>query len=251
MVTRSSFFCPPRTTSTVLITLSVLISCADPSALKPIPQPELEGPRGQVTSPGPWLIKAFLPRAPSEAQVELEQEVAPGAWETLEPPRLTQSPQVSLWLGTLPTLSEGRALRYRLLDEANGAPSLSPPWRSVLYLSADSRSVAAPVCTVSLIEPRPDQVLNDRSDVGQAAGLQYKFVAGLRGAEETSDEQPSAIKLTVNLAGAHERAYMSLSEGGRAVFSSVTLTAGQQQARVEGFTSQGAYCQRQVTLHVD
>jgi hypothetical protein len=44
---------------------------------------------------------------------------------------------------------------------------------------------------------------------------------------------------------------MSLTERGLAAFPSVSLNAGVQRARLEGFSPSGAYCVTQLLIEVD
>jgi len=239
--------------ATLLCALIIALSsvrCAEPlpPLSAPPPEWELEGPRGQVDSPGPWLIRAFLPRDPSEVSVLVERKESDGEWVELPSPPLIQSLQSAVWLATLPLLSEGETLRYQLSGQSVGEGL----WREVSYHSPGERARDVTACSVSIIEPRPDQVLSARDDVGQASGVQYTLIAQLSGGEGAQREALSgAVKLSVNLDSERARRYMSLSAGGRASFPSVTLQPGRQSARVEGFMSSGAYCERTFTLQVD
>jgi len=247
---------PQALTAVSSVLALVLSACQAPGLPQPpSARPELEGPQGQVAQSGPWLLKALIPSPRPETPIIVLVErwdEGSESWQELTELNLIESSRARLWLGALPELSAEEAIRYRLpLDGSS-----EQPWREVTWIPDLSREEVPVSCELSFLQPRESQRLSaEADDIGQPAGLQYPFEAYIveRGPDgrERDDERASALKLTVNINSAQELSHMSLTERGLAAFPSVSLNAGVQRARLEGFSPSGAYCVTQLLIEVD
>ena len=236
-------------------TITLVVACGDQATLSPPqPSPELEGPRGQVTSAGPWVVRAFLPDADPSVSLALELSLEEGEWEVLPPLTLSPSARPELWLAALPLLSPERSLRYRLStrEETLGGPYA---WRELSFSPRGPVDNEQSSCELTLLDPQAEQLLNSGDDAGQASGLQYRILAALTVHTPQTDALPDAIthavKLSVNLDTDREQIVMELTEGGLVALPPVTLIQGAQRAQLEGYTAQGAYCVKRFTTSVE
>lgn len=228
-----------------LILCALFIACVETNDPQKAPTlAELEGPRGLVDTPGPWLLKAYLPDG-LEGQIEVELQNDLGTWDPLPPIELNPSPRPDLWLSTLPILMTNQVLRYRLSTR----DFLENNWREVRLDQDVQASDPIEECSITLIEPSQTQILDQQNDQGQAAGLQYQVIAHLW-VYEINPENSHALKLTMNLGSNQETRVMTLTEVGLATFPLVTLAQGTQRIRLEGFTAQGGYCVQEQSLSV-
>lgn len=206
---------------------------------------DLEGPRGYVSAPGPWLVRASAPAPISAEGLWLEVEVGGGAGgeepepapEPLTRLPLTESGRGDLYLGLIPPAQEGLTVSYTLTD-AQGAP-LTPP-RSFTYEPPPSPPPAPAPCAVRFSAPNLSRPLSVASDTGQAAGIQITIIARYTGAGD------ALVRLSLG-----DALYLAAAQRGEAAFVGVTAPVGLSEVRLEAFGEGAARCEAVGELRVE
>lgn len=256
-----AYLCAP-----VSLLLSACLSgCLEPAPMSPPSLIELEGPRGEVSAPGPWLTRVYLPsewrsqvnalRLAVSFDLLEEGEEGQGGEELPHSASqliaLTPSAREELYLAPLPPLTLNTPLSYQLIN-ASGEP-LTPSRSLSLRPSAMSEPQREPPqCALTLLDPREGEPLSRSQDSAQPAGLQYTLIVGYESSpQSTGGGLPSMVKLTTHLGERDEWTSIAEVTRGLAALPRVTLNPGRHLIYAEGFGGDGAHCTLTASVWVD
>ncbi len=225
-----------------LLPCALLAACGDPSA-PGAPAVDLEGPRGYVETPGPWLVRAAAPAALASGGLWLEVALTedpeqPPAVERLP---LIESARPDVHLALLPAAPEGVEVRY-VLRGAQAEPLTAP--RSFTLVPADPPAAPPAECRVTLVSPDLSDPLgaplSARDDTGQEAGVQVTFVARYAG--------PGYALVRLSLGGEE---HLAATRRGEAALLGVRVPAGLSELRLEAFGERAARCALEARVALD
>ena len=212
-----------------LYAMLLLTACAsDP--LTQIESPDVEGPRGKVTWPGPYLVRIYLPQnVPARLSYQLSDE------PTDEPlsAQLSLSPsgQPKVWFATLPSVAPQIEVRYTLksIDGDHLSPTFS--YIFILPLPDEVPLDREEPCALEMTSPPPPALLDLSEDESQTSGVQYTFTLNVASLNEG----------WVTLKLGESSALAPISRG-RAAFPKVTVPRGAQRVTFNAFGLKGARC---------
>lgn len=207
-------------------------ACADDPAARVI---DLEGPRGQMTAPGPWRVAVVSRGAAPQLYVAVDDAAfAPVAL----------APEAGVWWGSLPDAPVGAVVAYYATAGDDVVPQGAParPRRvEVVPVVTPPPPPEPRGCTVRFVQPTDGAALGPRDDAAPQAGLQLTVVV------ETDAPDSSVVRLRVNEAPTRMVAEVV---AGRAAFTTVTLPAGRLRLAVEAAGLEGARCGAEATVSV-
>lgn len=215
----------------LLMLAALLVGCADDTGLRLL---DLEGPVGQVVSPGPWAL------------VVLTDGVVPQVVA-----RVDEGPELTLPLealgagqfgGLLPTAPVGAFVSYRAIAGDETLPLAGP--RRVEVIARPIEIVEDPPsdCLLAFRRPLAGQRLTlAEHDSAPQAGLQLTVLL------ETDLPGGHPVRLLVDDVG-----YAGVAGGGRVAFGAVTLPPGERILRADTYApNAGRMCSVEIGVEVE
>ena len=216
------------------------VSCGEPT--DSAATVDLEGPRGYVEAPGPWLVRAGGPASLLVGGwIEVTLTDPQGAPAPAERLPLIESARPDVRLALLPAAPEGVEVRYALRG-ARGEELA--PWRSFALVSAAPPAAPPAECRVTLASPDLSDPLgaplSARDDAGQAAGVQVTFVARYSG--------PGEALVRLALGG---EVHLAATRRGEAALVGVRVPAGLSELLLDAFGERAARCALEARVALD
>ena len=225
-----------------LYTMLLVTACA-PDPRTQTPSPDVEGPRGKVTWPGPYLVRVFLPQnIPAQLSYQLSYQLSSAPVDEPLSAQVPLSPsgQPEVWFAVLPPVPPQVEVRYTL-ESLDGDPlSLTFSYMLTLPPPDEARLDREETCALEMTAPPPPALLDPSEDESQTSGLQYTFTLNV----SPLNEGWVTLKLG-------ESSALAPISRGRVAFPKVTIPRGTQRVTFNAFSLQGTRCALTEIIRLD